>query len=64
MCRRVRPAHPRDREPFFGPEQAASSTECTGLLPAQVETDDEAENLAALQGIHRIQSTEHEKKKR
>ncbi len=31
--------------------QAASMTECTGILPAQIETDDEGESIAALQSI-------------
>lgn len=38
--------------------QAASMTECTGLLPAQVEGDDEAEALSSLQGIFPVRPPE------
>lgn len=31
--------------------RAASMTECTGILPAQVQTDDQAENVAELENI-------------
>lgn len=41
-------------DPFPETDQAASCTECTGLLPAQIETEEQGENVAALQGIHRI----------
>ena len=32
--------------------QAASMTECTGILPAQPETPDEKRNIAGLGAIH------------
>ena len=41
-------------DPLFDLDQVASCTECTGLLAAQVEQEDQGENIAALQGIHRI----------
>ena len=41
-------------DPFFDPALAASCTECTGILPAEIETEDQGESVAALQGIHRI----------
>lgn len=31
--------------------QAASMTECTGILPAQIQTDGQAENVAELENI-------------
>lgn len=37
-------------------EELASATECTGLIPAGVPTDDEAENYARLYGIHPIKA--------
>ena len=33
-------------------QQAASMTECTGILPAQVETAEEKRNIAELAAIH------------
>ena len=32
-----------------------SATECTGLLPAQIQSEEEGEALSSLEGIHRIQ---------
>ena len=32
----------------------ASATECTGILPAQIQSEDEGENVAHLQAIHTI----------
>ena len=40
---------------FFDLDRAASCTECTGLLPAQIETEAQGESISALQGIHTIQ---------
>ena len=37
---------------LFNIQQAASMTECTGLLPAQVETPEEKRNIADLGAIH------------
>ena len=39
-------------DPLFRVQQAASMTECTGLLPAQTETADERRNIADLGAIH------------
>ena len=33
-------------------EQLASATECTGLVPAAIQTPEEAENYASLYAIH------------
>ena len=37
---------------LFRVQQAASMTECTGILPAQAETLEEKRNIAALEAIH------------
>lgn len=34
-------------------EDVAAFTECTGLIPSALETEDEGENYARLYGIHR-----------
>ena len=39
-------------DPLFDIRQAASMTECTGILPAQIETPDEKRNIAELGAIH------------
>ena len=49
--RRVKPHIPAN-DPLFTIRQAASMTECTGILPAQVETPEEKRNIAALGAIH------------
>ena len=49
--RRAKPDAAGD-DPLFRVQQAASMTECTGLLPAQTETADERRNIAALGAIH------------
>lgn len=40
------------RDPIFKAQEVSSATECTGLMPAQIETDAEGENLADLEAIH------------
>ena len=40
--------------PVFDFEKAASSCECTGMLAAQIQNEDEAENISSLGGIHLI----------
>lgn len=50
-------------ESFFDPASVASCNECTGILPASVETDSEGENVAALQGIHRIRGVRDQTKR-
>lgn len=39
-------------------EELASFTECTGLIPAGVPTDEEAEDYARLYGIHPIKAND------
>jgi len=40
------------RDPIFKAQEVSSATECTGLMPAQIETDAEGEELADLGAIH------------
>ena len=44
---RKKPASPLP----FDVSQAASMTECTGILPAQIETGEEGEAISALEGV-------------
>ena len=44
-----------DEDPLFDIQQVASATECTGILPAQVETGPEGEAVSSLESIHPIQ---------
>jgi len=39
------------KKPLFDIRQAASCTECTGLLPAQIQTDEEGEAISELQNV-------------
>ena len=48
------PRRSKEDDPLFDIQQAASMTECTGILPAQIGTEDEAENIAALQSVHPV----------
>ena len=41
-------------------DRAASATECTGLLAAQVQSEEEAESVSALEGIHTIRPPREE----
>lgn len=41
-------------DPFFDQESVVSATDCTGLMPTQVEFPDQADQLSQLEGIHRI----------
>ena len=43
-------------DPVFNGENVVSATECTGLLPAQIQNAQEGENLSRLEGIHPIHS--------
>ncbi len=45
----------REKDHMFDIQQAASMTECTGILPAQIGTDEEAESIAALESVHPVQ---------
>ena len=48
--RRTKPDSPAD-DPLFNIQQAASMTECTGILPAQPSTPEESRNIAELGSI-------------
>ncbi len=50
-----RPPTEGEKDPIFDIQQAASMTECTGILPAQIGTDEEAESIADLESIHPVQ---------
>ncbi len=45
-------SHASGDDPLFRVQQAASMTECTGILPAQSETPEERQNAAELGAIH------------
>ena len=45
---------------FYNLDRAASATECTGLLAAQVQSEEEAESVSALEGIHTIRPPREE----
>ena len=45
---------PQPRDPLFDIQQAASMTECTGALPAQIETGEQGRAISALESIHVI----------
>ena len=49
--RRLKPYTPAS-DPLFDIRQAASMTECTGILPAQIETAEEGESLSALEDVY------------
>ena len=46
----------KEQNPFFDLDQVGSATECAGILAAQVQTDEEAQDISALQGIHKIKA--------
>ncbi len=47
-----KPFDPMD-DPFYNLNSTASSTECTGIAPAGLQSDEEAENVAELFCIHK-----------
>ena len=49
-----RPDRPVSTPPEREIEELASFTECTGLIPAGVPTEEEAQTLAGLYGVHPI----------
>jgi len=55
--------HNPSRDPVFQVSDVASATECTGLMPAQIQYDEQGEQLAGLQGIHRMDSRPEDKRK-
>ncbi|MBQ8537136.1 MAG: hypothetical protein IJ461_07035 [Clostridia bacterium] len=42
------------KDPIYDIEKIASATECTGLIPAQVEDEAEVENYAELYAVHPV----------
>ena len=44
-----------ENDPLFDIQQAAAMTECTGILPFQIQTEEEGESVSALESIHPIQ---------
>ena len=48
--RRAKPGTPAN-DPLFDIQQAASMTECTGILPSQPSTPEEKRNIAEWGGI-------------
>ena len=47
--------------PLTDLNQAASMTECTGILPAQITTEAEGENIASLMDIPPVRPAERRK---
>ena len=43
-----------ETDPFFDVQQTVSCTECTGLLPAQIQTEEQAESVSSLESIHPV----------
>ena len=39
-------------DPFYNQETTVSATECTGLIPAGIDTEEEAENYADHYSVH------------
>ena len=52
---------PGKKAPFYDVENIASASECTGLIPAQVENEEEAENYAQLYAVHQVKSRKKQK---
>lgn len=50
----------RNDLPFEENENIASATECTGLMPAPAETEEEAEDYARLYRVHPVKPKEKE----
>ena len=44
--------HTPDNDSHLEPDQVSSATECTGLMPAMVYSEEETEELARMEGIH------------
>lgn len=58
MSQRKKEKPPKNpsRDPVFDAANVASAAECTGLLPAQIQTPQEGEALSALEAIHPIRT--------
>lgn len=52
---RKRLHHDRHNDPFCDREHTVSASECTGLMPAQIQTEEQGDALASLQDIFPIQ---------
>lgn len=52
-----------EKNPFYGVEDVASMTECTGLMPALPLDNQQSANYAALYAIHKGKKTKKKKKK-
>lgn len=48
----------KQEPPFFDIQQVASCTECTGILPAQIETDEEGQAVSQLQSTYPVRPPE------
>ncbi|MBQ9943044.1 MAG: hypothetical protein IJO67_01650 [Clostridia bacterium] len=44
--------HTGENDAFPDVENVSSATECTGLMPAMVYSEEETEELARMEGIH------------
>lgn len=53
MAKKPRKDRKPVREPMYDIENIASTTECTGFIPAPVQDAQEAETYAELYAIHR-----------
>ena len=56
---RIKKEEPRknpSRDPVLDVGNVVSATECTGLLPAQIQSAQEGETVASLEDIHPIHS--------
>ena len=45
---KINPSH----DPIFQAQEVSSATECTGLIPAGIDTEEEAENYADHYSVH------------
>lgn len=54
------PQNPEQLDPFYDTEKVASTTECTGLSPAAVLSEEEAESYAELYAVHRQKPVKNE----
>lgn len=48
----------KKRDPFYDLQTTTSATECTGLIPAGLEDEAEAESYSELYSIHRQSPTD------
>lgn len=50
---------PLSNPPMVEMENLATATECTGLIPAAVETEDQAEDYAQMMAVHPIKPNQY-----